>query len=188
MLIQHVEQVTAPHVFPIPAVPAGSGDGGGCGRNDLPPGFGPILVVPRQRKLGLGYGGKIMGFHPVRPGHGSVPYESTLERDLLPLLGGMNCLHRVVAQPVTIHFHYYGRRFRYTPDFWVWLSVVPPGLAAIGVSITRFFVEVKPTERLAACQQDLDIKLMALRIGTGLSTILCTEMEIRNRPQEYFYE
>jgi len=188
MLIKHVEQVPVPHVFPIPAAPAEAGDGGGRRRNGLPMGFGPILVVPRQRKMGLGYGGKIMGWHPVKAGHGAVPYESSLERDLLPQLGGLHCLHKVVAQPVTIHFHFQGQRMRYTPDFWVWLVSVPPGLAALGVSNTRFFIEVKPTERLEACQHTLEIKLLGLRLAMRLPTVVCTEVEIRNRPQEYFYE
>lgn len=180
---------SAPMTQPLPAGVAGPNSSHDDVVHDGPlAGIGPVLVVPRQRQMGLGYGGKIMGWHPVRAGHPAVAYEGTLERDQLTCLGRLDCVVKIIEQPVTIHFHYRGQRYRYTPDFWVQLRRIPAGLAALGVHANRFFIEVKSSKRLEACQQRLEIKCAALRHATGLSTVVTTEIEIRDRAEEFFHD
>lgn len=66
----------------------------------------------------------------------SIPYESTLERDLIIFQTFRSDVTKVVAQPVHIPFQKNGRTYQYTPDYFVQLEGAAKSL----------IVEVKPRE------------------------------------------
>lgn len=105
--------------------------------------------------------------------HGeSVPFESTLERDLLLILDFDPAVARVRAQPLRIHWaDRAGRRRRYTPDFLVEHRAAPPLLCEVKHR-ADFWAEwpaAKPRYRAA--------RLHARRHGMRFSVL--TEVEIR---------
>lgn len=50
---------------------------------------------------------------------GSIPYESTLERDFLIVQGFREDIKSIVPQPLTIEFRKNGHTYPYTPDFFI---------------------------------------------------------------------
>jgi hypothetical protein len=95
-------------------------------------------------------GGNIIGSFPsLKLGH-PVPYESTIERDLIFFLEFARTVARYEAQPVTIETMLEdGKRHRYTPDF----------LVVLTASAGSVLVECKPAAKLedAAVRRQLTI-------------------------------
>ena len=50
---------------------------------------------------------------------GSIPYESTLERDFLIVQGFRDEIKSIIPQPLCIEFEKSGRTYPYTPDFFI---------------------------------------------------------------------
>lgn len=50
---------------------------------------------------------------------GSIPYESTLERDFLIVYGFRDDVKSIIPQPLKIKFKKNGRTYPYTPDFFI---------------------------------------------------------------------
>ena len=95
------------------------------------------------RRIPLSHGGHLTGWHPVRPGHGSVPFESALERDAITWLSQWPGFCRLVAQPITVEYlHADGRLAHYTPDFFVVFDPLPGALRTRGFG-AETTIEVK---------------------------------------------
>lgn len=151
------------------------------------PGLTDIVVVPGRRKVPVGRAPRITGWHPIRRGHGLVPFESALERRFLDRIAPLPCLERVRAQPATAYFSVWGERRTYTTDFELWMSHVPEGFRVFGLKQNHFYVEVKHTELLNQTSDRVEYALSAMRIGSGLPVLLFTEQEIHVRWEEYFH-
>lgn len=177
--------VTRPAQPVLPGMPGG--ESGPAPTDAFMLGLSDVEVGPSERRIPVGRAARITGYHPIRPGHGLVPFDSGLERSFLDCLVTLPGVVKVVAQPVTVKFAVWGDRRKYTPDFDVVLSHVPKCLEALGLRQPRFFVEVKHTKLLDECAQRLEWALTALRMATGIPVLLFTEHEIRVRREEYFY-
>ena len=99
-------------------------------------------AVMKARRIPLSHGAHVTGWHPVRPGHGMVQFESALERDCIAFLAQLTGFLRIKSQPTTVACAYGGRVRRYTPDFLVDFESVPGTLVALGFGL-QTYVEVK---------------------------------------------
>ncbi len=151
-------------------------------------GLSDVEVMPSERRVPVGRAARITGWHPIRYGHGPVPFDSSLERDFLNALVSLPGFKKVIAQPVTVHYAVWGEHHKYTPDYLVTMSEIPDCFAAVGITQTTFFVEVKHTRLLDECANRLECSLAALRMATGIPVLLLTEQEIRVRKEEYFHD
>lgn len=132
----------------------------------------------RARRIPLSHGAHVTGWHPVRPGHGMIQFESALERDCIGFLARHSGFLRIRSQPITVTFAHAGRARRYTPDFLADFECVPDALAILGFAL-QTYVEVKYAQQAA---DDLDVvtaRLDALRQSTGLPAVLLDERVIR---------
>jgi len=134
-------------------------------------------LLPDARTIPLSYGRHTPGVHPVRPDLEPVEFESNLEGRAISLLANFCELIELRSQPVTLVYRSRGSLLRYTPDFWVRLSQVPPELEEFGFE-RETFVEIKPWRRAAAQESLLARKFSALRQATGKSVVLLTDMDI----------
>ena len=78
----------------------------------------------------------VSGLLPFKDGV-SIPYESTLERDLLLYFTYMPAVEEIVSQPVRILFVKNGMTYPYTPDFFIRFNDGRPSL----------LIEVKPKSK-----------------------------------------
>lgn len=128
-------------------------------------------VIPPSRST------HVRGWHPVRPGHGAIPFESLLESKLISRLAIYAELIRIRSQPVTIEYRNGGRLTRYTPDFRIELESVPQELKALGFE-KETFVEVKPLVRSLKVEHVLGRQFQALRAATERPITLVTDWDI----------
>lgn len=70
-----------------------------------------------MRRIPLSRRSHVVGFQAV--GNRLTHHESALERDFVTLTHFLDSGVRIVSQPVTIRFEFWGARRRYTPDFLV---------------------------------------------------------------------
>lgn len=130
-----------------------------------------------ERKVPLSRGHNIRGYHPVRPGHGAIVFESLIERDTISLFASQPEVEKIVSQPVTIYYMFQKRRFRYTPDLMVVWHDVPPAWAGRGFD-KRTFIECKPHDKLDAVAEALTRSEAAmLAFGHG-PRVLVTRREL----------
>lgn len=78
----------------------------------------------------------VSGLFPFKDGV-SIPYESTLERDLLLYFTYIPAVEEIVSQPVSILFVKNGMTYPYTPDFFICFNDGRPSL----------LIEVKPKSK-----------------------------------------
>jgi hypothetical protein len=131
------------------------------------------------RRIPLSRRSHITGWHPVRPGHGAVPFESSLERDAITWLTHWSGFHRVVAQPITVEYlRADGRRAHYTPDLWVTFDPLPGELQTLGFD-TETYIEVKYAEEANRLAEQLTRLHAAVCQQTERPWVLLTEREVR---------
>jgi len=131
-----------------------------------------VRTIPLSRRS------HVTGFHPVKAGHGMVPFESTLERDFLSLIANWPCFHTVVAQPITVPWFDGNRWRRYTPDFRLELMQVPNHLAELGYAAVTF-IEVKYADDFEKDKEAIQARLDAVRTATDQPAIIANEHFIR---------
>lgn len=136
-----------------------------------------------RRIIPLSRGHHVRGWHPVRPDHGAVPFESKLECRVLTALVAFEEFVGVHSQPVTVLYEHDGRRVRYTPDFRVSLSTVPAELAAFGFA-RETYIEVKPLWRALGLEAKLRRQFSVLRAATACPIVLVTECDLPRMRQE----
>jgi hypothetical protein len=138
------------------------------------------------RRIPLSHGAHLTGWHPVRPGHGAVPFESALERDTITWLSQWPGFCRLVAQPVTVeHLHPDGHLAHYTPDLFVVFDPLPGALRARGFG-AETYIEVKcalEAERLA---ERWALLRAAVERQTQRPWVLLTEREVRSTGRPRF--
>ena len=136
-----------------------------------------ILGVKHEhRVIPLSRSRHVRGWHPVRPGHDAIGFESKLERHLIDALVGYSELIRVASQPVTVTYREDGRARSYTPDFLVRLHSVPFALAELGFG-NRTYVEVKPYFEALKIRDRLSRRFAALAEATGHPVVLNTDLD-----------
>lgn len=128
-------------------------------------------VIPPSRST------HVRGWHPVRPGHAAVPFESRLESKLISRLASYPELVRIRSQPVTIEYRHGERLTKYTPDFLVELESVPEELKALGFE-EETFVEVKPLVRSLKVEHVLSRQFLALRAALTRRITLITDWDM----------
>ena len=136
-----------------------------------------IRVQLEARTIPLSYGSHVRGWHPVRPGHGSIAFESKLEARLITRLAQLPELVSIVSQPITVHYRQADTCRRYTPDFLVELSSVPIELAALGFG-RRTLVEVKQLNRALQAEANLVHQFAAACSATGHPIALVTQVDM----------
>lgn len=134
-------------------------------------------VLPARRTIPLSRSSHVCGWHPVRPGHGSIAFESGLECALIGLLGQEPDLEEVRSQPITVNYRDGERGTRYTPDLFVQFAKVPPAFKRLGFAL-KTFVEVKPLERAASLLDKLQLQLSVVRAATGHPAVLVTDLDL----------
>lgn len=134
----------------------------------------------KARRIPLSHAGHVTGWHPVRPGHGMVAFESALERDCIGFLAGLPGFLRIESQPISVSVEWAGVARRYTPDFLVTFDPVPSELAALGF-LERTFIEVKYAQQARADAALIRARLAALSVWTGLPAVLLDDTIIRAR-------
>lgn len=136
-----------------------------------------ILEVKHDhRVIPLSRSRHVRGWHPVRPGHDAIGFESQLERRVIDALTGYSELIRVASQPVTVTYHEDGMARSYTPDFMVHLHSVPFALAELGFG-DRTYVEVKPYFEAMKIRDRLSRRFAALAEATGRPVVLITDLD-----------
>lgn len=136
-----------------------------------------------RRTIPLSRSNHVRGWHPVQPGHGSVPFESRLECRVLTAFVAFDEFKGVRSQPVTVTYRHAGRKVRYTPDFHLSLSTVPAELAALGFG-PETFIEVKPLWRALRLETKLSRQFAVLRAAVGCPVVLITECDLPRMRQE----
>ncbi|MCF7221602.1 hypothetical protein [Marilutibacter chinensis] len=139
--------------------------------------FEILRAQPDARVIPLSRSRHVRGWHPVRPGHRSIAFESKLEAKLITCLAQLPELESIRSQPITVHYRCAGVRGRYTPDFLVELSEVPPELAQLGFGL-RTYVEVKPLWRSIRSETMLVRKVAALRLACKCPVVLVTDWDL----------
>lgn len=136
-----------------------------------------LRVKTQARAIPLSYGSHVRGWHPVRPGHGAIPFESKLESKFISKLAQLPELASLVSQPLTLHYLHAGARQRYTPDFLVELSRVPPELTTLGFGL-HTLVEVKPLSRALRVETKLTWQFAAARLASSHAIVLITDADL----------
>jgi len=139
-------------------------------------------VKPRNRRIPLSRSHHVRGWHPIRPGHGSVGFESRLESRFLTVIAQVAPGLTVQSQPVTITYELQGRDRRYTPDFLVHLPTVPDPLKRLGFGLETY-VEIKPLERARQLDEEWMLRLASLRT-LGLPVTMVTDVDIAQLAME----
>ena len=140
-------------------------------------------IKPDHRVIPPSRGHHMRGWHPVRPGHGAIAFESRLECRTISALVAFPELVRVRSQPVTVTYRDAGVALRYTPDLFVTLSSVPEELAGLGFGLETY-VEVKPFGRALSTQDKLIRQFAALRSAMNLPVALFTELDLPRMRRE----
>lgn len=140
-------------------------------------------VMPDKRVIPASRNRHVRGWHPVRPGHLPVPFESKLECRALSALVEFDEVCRVRSQPITVVYEYDGRSYRYTPDFLVELSAVPKALAGLGFGL-QTYVEVKPLRHALRTEHALLRKFDVVRNATQTTVTLLTDWDLSLAEQE----
>ena len=133
-------------------------------------------VKPSNRRIPLSRSHHVRGWHPIRPGHGSVGFESRLESRFLTVIAQVAPGLTVQSQPVTIIYVLQGRDRRYTPDFLVHLPTVPEPLKRLGFGL-QTYVEIKPLERARQLDEEWMLRLASLRT-LGLPVTMVTDFDV----------
>lgn len=136
-----------------------------------------LYSLEDARKIPISRSSHVRGWHPVRPDHPAVAFESSLECDVIHSLSKLNALIRIRTQPITVHFHDGRRRTRYTPDLMVELERVPAALVDLGFE-RRTYVEVKPASKAAKHCEQLRHQFAILRAATATAVALVTEADL----------
>jgi hypothetical protein len=136
-----------------------------------------------RRVIPLSRSHHVRGWHPVRPDHGAVPFESQLECRVLTALAAFEEFRSVQSQPVTVFYEHDGRRVRYTPDFRLSLSSIPNELAALGFG-HETYIEVKPLWRALGHEAKLRRQFAVLRAATACPVVLVTECDLPRMRRE----
>lgn len=136
-----------------------------------------------SRVIPVSHASHMRGWHPVRPGHPQVAFESRLESRLISALAHFPELRSIRSQPVTVLYHDGEMQRRYTPDFVVELAQVPLALRLLDFDRLTY-VEVKPFEKALRQKERLASKFQALRQMTKQSVTLVTELDITELLQE----
>lgn len=135
----------------------------------------PLLEAkPSHRRIPISRANHVRGWHPIRPGHGAVAFESKLESRFLTLVALLAPDLTVQSQPVTITYLLDGCRRRYTPDFLVQMPLVPEILGPLGFGL-QTYVEIKPLARAQSLGIDWLMRLAALRSLGPAVTIVTDE-------------
>lgn len=134
-------------------------------------------VLPNHRDIPLSYGAHVRGHHPVFEGHGSIKFESLVERDAISMLARFSELVRIESQPVTIFYEEDGEAHRYTPDLRVTLSKVPFELECLGFRKSTL-VECKPAGLVAHHKANLERAFRAARLAFGRIPVLLTDEDV----------
>lgn len=138
------------------------------------------------RRIPLSHGAHLTGWHPVRPGHGAVPFESALERDTITWLSQWPGFCRLVAQPVTIEYlHPDGRLAHYTPDLFVVFDPLPGALRTLGFG-PETYIEVKGAAEAERLAERLSRLRAAVERECGRPWVLLTEREVRSTGRPRF--
>lgn len=136
------------------------------------------------RKIPLSRWGHVIGWHPVRPGHAQVPFESRLERDAISWCADLPGFERIEAQPFTVWASDEAGSLRYTPDFRVWLDSEAELSSHAGVlPATTFLVEVKYEADWEAQGASLRSLLSAASQVTHEPLVVLTERDVRLVPE-----
>lgn len=141
----------------------------------------PERVIPPSRSH------HVRGWHPVRDGHCSIPFESLLECRLITALATYAEVVRITSQPVTVSYENKGRLTRYTPDLHVLLSSVPDALAALGFE-KETYVEAKPFLRAFHDEAKLLRQFRVLRAATQVAVVLLTDLDVQRLTREVHHE
>ena len=105
----------------------------------------------------------------------SIPYESTLERDLIIVHAFREDVEAIVAQPITISFVKNGVTYKYTPDFFIKFVE--------NVDRPSMIIEVKPHDLWQANWRDWSDKWKTMRRyckDNGYTFRIYDESRIRN--------
>lgn len=130
-----------------------------------------VDIKPRHRRIPLSRAKHVRGWHPVRPGHGAVGFESKLESRFLTFIAQAASELTAQSQPITITYLIDGRRRRYTPDFLIHLPHVPELLSPWGFGL-QTYMEIKPLGRVLALGSAWLMRMAALRaLGTNVALV-----------------
>ena len=102
----------------------------------------------RARRIPLSHGTHVTGWHPMRPAHGVVQFESAPGQDCIGFLARHPRFLRIRSQPTTISFVRGGYARRYTSDFLVGFESDPDALNNLGLA-QQIYVEVRCAEQAA---------------------------------------
>ena len=138
------------------------------------------------RRIPLSHGAHLTGWHPVRPGHGAVPFESALERDTITWVSQWPGFCWLATQPVTLEYrHADGCLAHYTPDVFVVFDPLPSALRACGFG-TETYIEVKYAREAAQRVDRLNQLRAAVERQTQRPWVLLTEREVRSTGRPRF--
>jgi hypothetical protein len=129
------------------------------------------------RRVRATKGGHIRGYEPLGAGRRSVVFESLLERAVIRALVRFPQLRDIRAQPMTVRYTLGGKLRRYTPDFLVLLSEVPPELKALGFGL-HTIVEAKAAALFAFDRERVELGIRALIQARREPVVLLTEWEL----------
>jgi hypothetical protein len=139
--------------------------------------------VETQRVIPLSYGDHVRGVHPVRTGHPPVLFESKLEASTISSLVVLPGFEGIQSQPVTVHYRWHDKSYRYTPDLRVQLRFVPDQLRRLGFGFDTF-VEVKPLKRAWRDQMALHRRFTAMRTASYQPIVLVTDQDLPHLLEE----
>ncbi len=140
-------------------------------------------VEAERRIIPISHGRHMRGWHPVRPGHPAIGFESKLECRTISALAGFEELAHLKSQPVTVLYRFGGKSRRYTPEFFVVLYEVHAPLARLGVA-RETYLEVKPLLRALEHERALARQFAVLRQATGKAVTLMTNWDLSLSIQE----
>lgn len=145
--------------------------------------FRIAAVELNRRVIPLSRSRHVRGWHPVRPGHGAIGFESLLERKVIDSLATYSELIRITSQPVTVTYREDQSTRRYTPDLLVDLAEVPIELAEIGFG-QRTYIEVKPYIEALNIRERLSRRFAVVTEATGLPVALITDLDLPSIGQD----
>lgn len=148
----------------------------------------PVVPVSRvsfgYRKIPLSRRGHVRGWHPVRPGHAQIPFESTLERDFISWVVLQPGFLAIESQPFTLWLA--DGRTRYTPDFRVdfeqgeKLDRAASFPRPTGWDRSSYLVEIKYEVDWVAAQCDgLEVLLSAASQVLRVPLLVVTDRDLR---------
>ncbi|MCA0325120.1 MAG: hypothetical protein LCH89_05905 [Proteobacteria bacterium] len=136
-----------------------------------------VRVIPISRSR------HVRGWHPVRPDHPSIAFESKVEARLITWMARLPELVAIRSQPVTVDYRFVGTRGRYTPDFFVELSEIPDELKQLGFA-RETYVEIKPLKRALSAESKLSRKFAAVRKACKCPVVLLTDCDLSQTSRE----